>query len=42
MQTLTTIGNNIQPDGYKSFDTFGGEKAAAMLSQSMVTLDDPN
>ena len=26
-------------DGYKSFDTFGGEKAAVMLTQSMMTFN---
>ena len=32
--------NNHTGDGYKSFDTFGGEKAAVMLTQSMITLDE--
>ena len=27
-------------DAIKSFDTFGGEKAAHMLTQSMITLED--
>ncbi len=38
MNTLTTMGQE-QPDGYKSFDTFGGEKAAVMLTQSMLSLE---
>ena len=33
---MPTGGN----DGYKSFDTFGGEKAAVMLTQSMMTFND--
>ena len=36
-QNLNTDGAQ---DGYKSFDTFGGEKAAHMLTQSMITLED--
>ena len=34
------LNTDQQPDGYKSFDTFGGEKAAVMLTQSMITLED--
>ena len=41
---LSRIGSRLnteqQPDGYKSFDTFGGEKAAVMLTQSMLNLDE--
>ena len=37
----TRSNMETQPDQIvKSFDTFGGEKAAVMLTQSMITLED--